>query len=469
MNNQLRVSVIGIGQHGTEALNLIKAKSTLPFCYDNTTSDCLVIVSALENQEVAEAIIEIANTDQLVIVIALRSESADFHYFKWYSKIQDHCSVIMRDIHYYDTNPIDSKYWHRQYEFASQILNALFSPFYQRNLFGLDFFELQAMFKKGMLAFGAYYKLNPNNIKHDLARHIKQLKQSGLKLYRKSKVMVNVVQQSLNLNEFDAVTAYLFDAINSVSEFDALNILSKFDTDRDITVCNTTNPKLSNHIGLCLIISHQEINMNIKQRDALSDLFNHTHTLNNYSRRLDRSIRTIIETFEHAEVEQDFTDQEIEKLVNFNQRLIEVEQYLVEIGTKESEALRAKLADTDSNLYDFEIEARLNFILATEDPEYDEDSDNILTTRILDIKRLDDEWGIGDMVDHKDPIRQYPQALDNVRHCYLLKELTYNSYGLDQMKLSLANCLKIGEIHIDVQVIHQSAMSVDDGSWLYRK
>ena len=361
MNNQLRVSVIGIGQHGTEALNLIKAKSTLPFCYDNTISDCLVIVSALENQAVAEAIIEIANTDQLVIVIALRSESADFHYFKWYSKIQDHCSVIMRDIHYYDTNPIDSKYWHRQYEFASQILNALFSPFYQRNLFGLDFFELQAMFKKGMLAFGAYYKLNPNNIKHDLARHIKQLKQSGLKLYRKSKVMVNVVQQSLNLNEFDAVTAYLFDAINSVSEFDALNILSKFDTDRDITVCNTTNPKLSNHIGLCLIISHQEINMNIKQRDALSDLFNHTHTLNNYSRRLDRSIRTIIETFEHAEVEQDFTDQEIEKLVNFNQRLIEVEQYLVEIGTKESEALRAKLADTDSNLYDFEIEARLEW------------------------------------------------------------------------------------------------------------
>jgi hypothetical protein len=162
----------------------------------------------------------------------------------------------------------------------------------------------------------------------------------------------------------------------------------------------------------------------------------------------------------------EFTVDEINRLISFNQRLAELELYLYELGDKESTQLAARVSDPNDSLDDFEIEATLYFILREDDPDFDEDEDNFLTQRHISIKRIDREYGLGDEVDHRETYRNFPGGLNEVRHCWLFYDLYTNSRGLEQPSITMRDCLRVDSIWVDVAVHHQATLDIKSGKWI---
>lgn len=209
--------------------------------------------------------------------------------------------------------------------------------------------------------------------------------------------------------------------------------------------------------------------MNFKQRDLLLGLYRRADALSDASHRLMRDCKALAHTFDQSLADQDLSEADIETLLQLNQRLIDLESFLVNRAAKQSELLEPRVADAHDPIYDYEIEAQLDFILREDDPDYDPDDDCILTSRHFDIKRLDGERGIGDTEDHREPIRLFLRALGQNRHCYLFHDLYDHGYGVEQTALSLRDCARVGEIWVDIQSTEQVALSVEKGGWRYKK
>jgi hypothetical protein len=162
----------------------------------------------------------------------------------------------------------------------------------------------------------------------------------------------------------------------------------------------------------------------------------------------------------------EFTTDEINRLLCFNQRLSDLEVYLCDLGARESRNLNARVADPNDPLDDCEIDATLYFILDENDPTFDEDDDNFLTQREISIKRSIRKYGLGDRLDHRMPCRLFPGALNEVPHCWLFYDLYEHSYGLKQSSLTLQDCMRVDSIWVDVAVRHQATLDIKSGKWL---
>lgn len=190
------------------------------------------------------------------------------------------------------------------------------------------------------------------------------------------------------------------------------------------------------------------------------DIFNLEHHV--------RQLRKRIQLLEFAENrEQDvFTEDEIEQLILFNQRLSVLEQYLIELGQQQAQQLIQLVAAVNSPLDDYEIEATLYFTLNEQDLECDEDEDNCLATRRINLKHLSrHNPGFGDGQDHKEPMRHFPGKLQDIRHCRLFYDLCTYCYGFEQPKLRLKDLLRIEHVWVDVAVHHQSTLNIEWGEW----
>ena len=156
--------------------------------------------------------------------------------------------------------------------------------------------------------------------------------------------------------------------------------------------------------------------MTPKQREVVSDLQRQIGNLDCYIGLLRQKLYALPECFDSAFAldKGEFTADEIRDLICFNQRLSELELYLCELGAKESAPLDARVSDSNDPLDDYEIEAMLYFTLGEDDPKFDEDCDNYLTQRGVNLKRLPRDWGLGDGQDHREPIRHYPGDLNKV-------------------------------------------------------
>ncbi len=213
--------------------------------------------------------------------------------------------------------------------------------------------------------------------------------------------------------------------------------------------------------------------MNIKQRELISSLQEKSRMLQSFTKQLSRDLEALNETCT-VKVRREYTDKEIENLVVLNQRLIGIESYLKKESEAECQLLRIRVANENDLIYDYEIDVTMNYVLREDDPEFDPDDDNILTTRNFSVKRLDREqdpereWGVGDNQNHHDPCINYPGVLNEVRHCYLFHDLYDHSYNLEMISLSWEQCLRVGEIWIDVEVKKQVSLNVDTGEARYK-
>lgn len=204
------------------------------------------------------------------------------------------------------------------------------------------------------------------------------------------------------------------------------------------------------------------------QRELLADVENKISRMDCYYRMLQRKMNELSESIDNTIVadKHNFTDDEINRLISFNQRLGELELYLCDLGAREGVQLDARVSDPYDPLDDYEIEAMLYFTLGEDDPEFDEDEDNFLTQRHISLKRLDREYGIGDGIDHRVPYRNFPEGLNEVSHCWLFYDLYENSRGLEQPSLSFYDCLRVDSIWLDVAVHHQATLDISSGKWV---
>ena len=203
------------------------------------------------------------------------------------------------------------------------------------------------------------------------------------------------------------------------------------------------------------------------QRELLADVENKISRMDCYYRMLQRKMNELSESIDNtvAADKHEFTVDEINQLISFNQRLAELELYLCDLGSKECTQLDARVADPNDPLDDYEIEAILYFILGEDDPDFDEDEDNFLTQRHISLKRIDRVYGLGDEVDHREPYRNFPEGLKEVRNCWLFYDLYTNSRGLEQPSITLRDCLRVDSIWVDVAVHHQATMDIESGKW----
>ena len=147
--------------------------------------------------------------------------------------------------------------------------------------------------------------------------------------------------------------------------------------------------------------------------------------------------------------ETTLSDAEVSQLLVLNRRLGDIDSLLKSIAKDVEPRLEAKLADPNDPMYDYEIEARLDFILREDDPDYAEDDDNILTTRSESLRHQKSRKH----ADYAEPI--CPENLHAEPHCWRFHDLYDHEYGEDAPRLSFRDCLRVGRIFIDVEVWQQ--------------
>ena len=150
---------------------------------------------------------------------------------------------------------------------------------------------------------------------------------------------------------------------------------------------------------------------------------------------------------------ESLTDDDIHQLLALNRQLRDIAPFLRSVADDVRPRLESKVADPNDRMYDYEIEAQIDFILREDDPEYDEDDDNILTTRNESLRRQTE----GHRIDYE---RIGPDGLRAEPHCWHFHDLYNHDYGEESPSLSFRDCLRIGTILIDVQVWQQYSFDV---------
>lgn len=148
------------------------------------------------------------------------------------------------------------------------------------------------------------------------------------------------------------------------------------------------------------------------------------------------------------------TQEDLQKLKNFNMRLKRLQDILIDEARRFDTLLKQRVADVDDLLDDYEIELLVYFCLQEDDPTYDENEDNIITTIDEYLKNIStelqkDSWRWN--ANHNDfrgkHFSTHPM-LDEY-HCWWFHCL------YDHNNISYQDMLKIGEIFSDLQVHYQ--------------
>jgi hypothetical protein len=148
-------------------------------------------------------------------------------------------------------------------------------------------------------------------------------------------------------------------------------------------------------------------------------------------------------------------DMQIAQLMKLNQQLWGVTRHLLNIGKDLRPVLDEKVASANDLMYDYEIQVQIDYVLPKDDPYYRDDDDNFLTRRKESLK-----LPCGLM--QKDcSLQCLPKSLLVDSHCWLFHDLYDHSYGPESPMLSWEDCLRIGAIHVNVQVLQQYSFGVE--------
>lgn len=181
-------------------------------------------------------------------------------------------------------------------------------------------------------------------------------------------------------------------------------------------------------------------------------------------RLLDASIERLeVLLAEKCAPEQDpatLSPEEIDGLLRLNMRLTAITELLHCVASEQMPRLEAKCADPADPLWDYEIDARIDFRLREDDPAFDDDEENNLASRTVSVKHLVDlrrrkreraDWAWSGL----------PAALRAQPHCWLFYDLVEHEYGDGGARLSYPDCLRVGEVFVDVAVRHQYLFAVE--------
>ncbi len=180
------------------------------------------------------------------------------------------------------------------------------------------------------------------------------------------------------------------------------------------------------------------------------------------SKRLQQAVEDTFDSVElgkFATPRVELTKAEEAQLLVLNRHLLDVTRRLRTVVDDVKPRLEAKLADPDDPMNDYEIEARIDYQLREDDPDFVKHDDNYLSTRTQSLKSGMSGWESQDGADS-----QLPAGLQTEPHCSLLHDLYSNTYGAEEPRLSFKDCLRIGLIFVDVQIWQQYEFNTQDGT-----
>ena len=203
-----------------------------------------------------------------------------------------------------------------------------------------------------------------------------------------------------------------------------------------------------------------------KERDTLADLQEQMSEIESAFRRQGRRIEILLTQLERTVLGQEqFEEAEVARLMTLNRRLTELEQHLRDQALVLEPELRSKLADPTNHMWDYEIDAKIAYILRDDDQEAAEDNDNFLTHREETLKDIARTRMLADGGNHRESGRTDMAQLGAEPHCWLFHDLYDHSYGFSMPSVPLRDCLRIGKIWVDVVIRQQYFLDIDTGEW----
>ncbi len=157
------------------------------------------------------------------------------------------------------------------------------------------------------------------------------------------------------------------------------------------------------------------------------------------------------------------TPVEVEGLRALNRHIVGITALLQKITEDILPNLEGHASSVNDPMFDFALDIDIHFELNHHDPAYIPQSLNYLTTRHESIgqKGLDDElfttkaWS------------DEPAGLSgDEKTCWLFQSLLHHDNGPGSPALPLRECLRIGRIHLNVQVHRQYCFDVAEGQWV---
>ncbi len=143
-------------------------------------------------------------------------------------------------------------------------------------------------------------------------------------------------------------------------------------------------------------------------------------------------------------------------LLAFNRRLLKLTHHLRTVLDEVKPGLDLKLADPADPMFDYEVEAVIDYQLREDDPDFTLDDDNYLCRRTVSLKLS--HWEREDCA-----YGPLPAGLLAEPHCALFTDLYGRGYAIESPRLSFHDCLRIGQIFVDVQVWYQYELDLQDG------
>lgn len=206
-----------------------------------------------------------------------------------------------------------------------------------------------------------------------------------------------------------------------------------------------------------------------EEREYISALTREISKLNRAASMYTRSLERLTDSLSdnrHAQEDTDrFTEDEVKRLMSLNRRLGEIESLVREAAHELRPSLIGKIENQNDLMSDFEIDVEIDFILRDDDLEASEDSDNILATRSELSVNTRDEADDEDVADFRESCNSETDQLAAEPHCYLFHDLYDHSYGVEQPRVPLRDCLRIGSVWIDVIIRQQYCLDLETGKW----
>ena len=178
--------------------------------------------------------------------------------------------------------------------------------------------------------------------------------------------------------------------------------------------------------------------------------------LKNLSETLDEEIQSNC-----SHQEQQLSAEDSARVLQLNRHVSALGSFLTGLASTIEPSLHSKLSDFDDPMADYELETKLHYTLRENDTEWGEDSDNVLTTREQSLKNNNKQLGPVET----NELTLNNSALDADQHCWLLRDLYEHSYGLTKPRVPLQDCLRLGEVWVDVIIKQQYWLNLDTAKW----
>lgn len=214
--NNLHIGIRGIGSKGQQCAQYIKNLSFISSDLGDENLDCLVLISALDENNVQQIANIFLNNTAHIMLIAL-SDSDDV-----LSHVLSHCAAIrlavQSEAQYFDAI---------QYHMSVLLLDMLFGNFHRKRFGGLDFVEVKDLLQIGKVATASFVTQDEWSVTQIVDESIKLLRTAGISIESLKTVVANVLcTKQVDMQAFDEIAVALCNSFSASTEIKVFSTFS---------------------------------------------------------------------------------------------------------------------------------------------------------------------------------------------------------------------------------------------------